>query len=65
MKAGYFADFSVITPDVAESFIRGSGAIFIFTKLHAQEILDSLRIRYDKSYPDKDIHIVDYDLDKT
>jgi len=60
-KAGYFSDFPVMMPEVAENFIRESGAIFIFTKLHAQAILDGLHNQYNKTYSPEDIHIVDYD----
>ncbi len=63
-KASYLDDFPVLMPDAAEMSIRMSAGIFIFTKLHAQVILDDIRDHYGKIYQEKDIHIVDYDLNK-
>ncbi len=59
LKAAY-ARFPVFTPDATEAFIHSSDAIFIFTKLHAPAILDTLRSRYRKVYGDDAIHVIDY-----
>jgi SAM-dependent methyltransferase len=58
-KANFFRGARVLTPSAAETQIRNADAIFIFTRLHAAEILRQMEYSISKQFKPDHVHVVD------
>jgi len=58
-KADFFRDPAVLTPSVAAGSIRKADAIFLFTRLRADEILGQIELSIGKRFKPDHIHVVD------
>jgi hypothetical protein len=58
-KSSFLAPLSVLMPSCAAQKIRDAKAIFIFTKLHAERILEQIELSTGKKFEAHHVHIVD------
>ena len=58
-KADFIRGSTVLTPSAAAANIRKAEAIFIFTRLHADEILDQIERSTGKQFEPDHVHVVD------
>jgi SAM-dependent methyltransferase len=58
-KSDYFDTPRVLSPATAVDKIQGAEAIFIFTKLHAEKILEQIALSIGKKFEFDRVHIVD------
>jgi hypothetical protein len=58
-KARFLDGFDVISPELAVDALLKAGAIFIFTRFHAEAILSQINDLCGRTFPSARIHIVD------
>lgn len=58
-KARVFLPLMVFTPDAAVDAIRKAEGIFIFTKFHANDILQQIEQSLEKTFDSRCVHVVD------
>lgn len=58
-KADFFRESTVLMPSAAATQIKKADAIFIFTRLHADEILNQIELSIGKKFEPDHVHVVD------
>lgn len=58
-KCNFFGRYQVSTPDQGSNKICDADAIFLFTRLHASEVLHGIEAKFGKVFDPAHVHIVD------